>query len=307
MSTILIERKDGLWDTKTRTLIPNPDTVKATRNAASRGLTTENEKLLEVLGLKTNRFVSNELCLQHLVGDVDWQGASTESKQRVEECLDSLLTALDTHILPEYSLFLRLGNYTRVNELAYIILARAYEQGYEVGPIRHVRELSRISDYHELVALDVLVLITGAQPTMSQLENLATILQMRDTQGKATICISNKQGPINNYRILCNMDANDYRYDLFYVVSLEFEKGFVVNERIATGTDYDFTQAKQAQTRLNEAIEAGTDTTEAQNEINQIFSMDFANITEQKITEAGNLFDLPKRGTTENLGTDTKV
>ena len=278
-----------LWCTVTKQEIPDPNAVRERKQAVKKGRTVDNKKLTELLGLNIDRFVSIDINLEYLLGETDWQGATYESKKHVAEILDKLVSNIDNQILPTTSLFLRLGNYTRVSELAYAILARAYQQGYDVGPFYHSLELTRIDDLNKLKHQDVLVLVVNPRPSYSQMDAISTLLQMRDTQGKATICISSKHGPIHQYKMLLNLEEATPRYDLLTLVTLEYQQGLEVNRLLANDENYDFSNAEVAQAQLEAAQKANLieQAEAARKDLNTALSLDFVDITDNKAKKAG--------------------
>lgn len=214
-------KKGFLWDTKEKVFVPDPDYNKEKARKIRFGATLMLEdEVKELLGFGKNFMPMTELNVEYLLGDITTTTTTKNSRLRLEETLIKLKDDLQSGVLPQMSYLISLGDYGKVNELSYYLLAKAYIAGLKVSSVKYIFELDDFKIRENLIEDDIVVIITKSVLTQAELSNLSSILQNREVQDKPTIVINNKKDT-SFYRILLNT-TNENRLDLLTKLELDY-------------------------------------------------------------------------------------
>lgn len=224
-------KKGFLWDTKEKVFVPDPDYNKEKARKIRFGETLMlDEEIKQLLGFGENFIPMTDLNIDYLLGEITVKTTTKQSRLLLTEALFKLKDDLQSGVLPQMSYLISLGNYGRVNELAFYLLAKAYIAGLTVSKVKYIFELDNYKTHEQLINDDIVVIITKNEPTSLQLSDLSMILQKRATEGKPTILINNKKR-VSSYRILFNT-TNEKRLDLVTRLDLEYNIEPTINDEL---------------------------------------------------------------------------
>lgn len=214
-------KKGFLWDTKEKVFVPDPDYNKEKARKIRFGETLMlDEDVKKLLGFGENFIPMTDLNIEYLLGEITVKTTTKHSRLLLTEALFKIKDDLQSGVLPQMSYMISLGNYGRVNELAFFLLAKAHIAGLNVSSVKYIFELDDFKIRENLIEDDIVVIITKNEPTSLQLSDLSIIIQKRAAECKPTIVINNKKR-LSSYHILFNT-TNEKRLDFLTKLELEY-------------------------------------------------------------------------------------